>query len=76
MLIITSNLSRYIYPDKKANDAINFVKSRVLPVYSDFDITLDITLTNNGREYTIHLENVKHDYGKFLVSCDIKHTKI
>ena len=65
-----------VYLDKKAASAIDFLKSRVLPVYSMFDIPIDRILTDNGKEYTTHWKNAKHDYEDFLVSKGIKHTRI
>ena len=65
-----------IYLDKKADSAIDFVKSRVLPVYGMFGIPLDRILTDNGKEYTTHWENGKHDYGIFSRQRGITHTKI
>jgi len=43
-----------VYFDKKADSAIDFVKTRVLPVYGMFDTPLDRILTDNGKEYTTH----------------------
>ena len=36
----------------------------------------DRILTNNGKEYTTHWLNVKHEYEKFLKENSIRHTKI
>ena len=36
--------------DKKADSAIDFVKSKVLPVYGTFGIPLERILTDNGKE--------------------------
>jgi len=41
-----------------------------------FHISLDRILTDNGKEYTTHWKNAKHDYELFLASCGITHTKI
>jgi hypothetical protein len=65
-----------VYLDKKADSTIDFVKSKVLPVYSIFGISLDRILTDNGKEYTTHWENGNHDYESFLASCGITHTRI
>ena len=65
-----------IYLNKKADSAIDFVKTRVLPVYGMFGIPLDRILTDNGKEYTTHWENGNHDYENFLASCGIRHTRI
>ncbi len=65
-----------IYLNKKADSAIDFVKSKVLPVYGTFGIPLDRILTDNGKEYTTHWENGNHDYENFLASCGIRHTRI
>lgn len=65
-----------VYLNKKADSAIDFVKTEVLPVYGIFGIPLDRILTDNGKEYTTHWENGKHDYEKFLASCNITHTRI
>jgi len=65
-----------VYANKKAESAIDFVKTRVLPVHDSFGIPLDRILTDNGKEYTTHWENGKHDYENFLASCGITHTRI
>ncbi len=65
-----------IYLNKKADSAIDFVKSKVLPVYGMFDIPLDRILTDNGKEYTTHWKSRKHDYEIFLAKCGITHTRI
>jgi len=65
-----------VYLNKKADSAIDFVKTRVLPVYGMFDIPLDRILTDNGKEYTTHWKSRKHDYEIFLASCGITHTRI
>ena len=65
-----------VYTNKKADSAIDFVQTKALPVYEMFQIPLDRTLTDNGKEYTTHWVNGKHDYEIFLASCGITHTKI
>jgi transposase InsO family protein len=47
-----------------------------LPVYKQFSIPLDRTLTDNGKEYTTHWANGKHEYEKFLKENNIRHTRI
>jgi len=65
-----------VYTNKKADSTIDFVKSKVLPVYGIFAIPLDRILTDNGKEYTTHWENGNHDYENFLASCGIRHTRV
>ncbi len=65
-----------VYLDKKAESAIDFVKTKALPVYQIFHIQLDRILTDNGKEYTTHWKSGKHDYELFLANCGITHTKI
>ena len=65
-----------IYTDKTALSAIHFLKTKVLPVYRQFNIPLDRILTDNGREYTTHWVNGKHEYEKYLETHGIRHTKI
>lgn len=65
-----------IYTNKKDDSAIDFVKTKALPVYEMFQIPLDRILTDNGKEYTTHWVNGKHDYETFLAECGITHTKI
>jgi len=65
-----------VYLNKKADSAIDFVKTKAIPGYKMFQIPLDRILTDNGKEYTTHWENGKHDYENFLASCGIEHTKI
>jgi len=65
-----------VYTNKKTDSAIDFVETKALPVYEMFQIPLDRTLTDNGKEYTTHWVNGKHDYEIFLASCGITHTKI
>ena len=65
-----------IYLDKKAISAKDFLKTKVLPVYKEFNIPLDRILTDNGKEYTTHWVNGKHEYEKFLEQNRIRHTRI
>jgi transposase InsO family protein len=65
-----------IYLDKKAISAKDFLKTKVLPVYKGFNIPLDRILTDNGKEYTTHWVNGKHEYEKFLEQNRIRHTRI
>jgi hypothetical protein len=51
-----------VYTNKKAESAIDFVKTKVMPEYGMFQIALDRILTDNGKEYTTHWESAKHDY--------------
>lgn len=43
-----------LYLNKKADSAIDFVKTKVIPGYRMFHIPLDRILTDNGKEYTTH----------------------
>lgn len=65
-----------VYLDKKADSAIDFVKTKVLPVYGIFQIPLDRILTDNGKEYTTHWKNGNHAYETFLAGWGIRHTRI
>jgi len=65
-----------VYTDKTAISAINFLKTKVLPVYRQFNIPVDRILTDNGKEYTTHWAGSKHEYEKFLKENSIRHTKI
>jgi transposase InsO family protein len=65
-----------VYTNKKYDNAIDFVKTKVIPVYEMFHIPLDRILTNNGKEYTTHWKNDKHAYEIFLKIQGIRHTKI
>ena len=65
-----------IYLDKTMISAIDFLKTKVLPVYKVFNIPLDRILTDNGKEYTTHWAGGKHEYEKFLKQNKIRHTKI
>jgi len=65
-----------LYLDKKADSAIDFVKTKVLPVYEMLQIPLDCILTDNGKEYTTQWKHGKHDYELFLAECAIRHTWI
>ena len=65
-----------VYLDKKAESSIDFVKTKALPVYQMFHIRLDRILTDNGKEYTTHWKNGKHDDEIFLAKCGIRHTRI
>ena len=49
---------------------------KVLPVYKYFNIPFNRILTDNGKEYTTHWVNGKHEYEKFLKQNRIRHTKI
>ena len=66
-----------VYTDKTALSAINFLKTKVLPVYKQFNIIpLDRILTDNGKEYTTHWANGQHEYEKYLKQNSIRHTRI
>ena len=65
-----------VYRDKTALSAIDFLKTKVLPVYRQFNIPLDRILTDNGKEYTTHWADGKHEYEKFLKENSIRHTRI
>jgi transposase InsO family protein len=65
-----------VYTNKKAESAVDFVKTKVIPVYEMFGIRLDRILTDNGKEYTTHWKNGKHDYEIFLDRCGIRHSRI
>ncbi len=65
-----------VYQDKMVTSSIDFLKTKVLPVYQGFHIPLDRILTDNGKEYITHWANGKHEYEKFLETHGIRHTKI
>jgi len=65
-----------VYQDKMATSAIDFLETKALPVYQGFHIPLDRILTDNGKEYTTHWIDGKHEYEKFLKENSIRHTKI
>jgi len=65
-----------VYRDKTAGSAIDFLKTKVLPVYGQFHIPLDRILTDNGKEYTTHWVNAHHGYETFLQENHIRHTRI
>jgi hypothetical protein len=44
-----------VYSDKTAVRAIDLLKTKVLPLYRQFNIPLDRILTDNGKEYTLSL---------------------
>ena len=49
-----------------AISAIDFLITKVLPVYGQFYIPIDRILTDNGKEYTTHWTNGHHGYETFL----------
>ena len=51
-----------VYSDKTAVRAIDLLKTKVLPIYRQFNIPLDRILTDNGKEYTTHWPNGKHEH--------------
>ena len=65
-----------VYIDRMAISAINFLKTRVLPVYRQFNIPLDRILIGNGKEYTTHWPKAKHGYEEFLKENNIRYCKI
>ena len=65
-----------VYTDKTALSAIHFLKTKALPVYRQFNIPLDRILTDNGKGYTTHWVNGKHEYEQFLKQNSIRHTRI
>ena len=65
-----------VYTDKTALSAIDFLKTKVSPVYNKFVIPLDRVLTDNGKEYTTHWINGNHGYETFLKQNSIRHTRI
>jgi transposase InsO family protein len=56
--------------------ALAWPKSIVWPVYRGFNISLDRILTDNGKEYTTHWANGKHEYETYLKHHHIRHTRI
>jgi transposase InsO family protein len=65
-----------VYMDKTVTSSVDFLKTKVLPVYEQCHIPLDRILTDNGKEYTTHWVNGKHEYDKYLQIHRIKHTRI
>jgi len=65
-----------VYQDKMVTSSIDFLKTKVLPVYQGFHIPLERILTDNGKEYTTHWVCGKHEYEKFLEQNRIRHTRI
>ena len=65
-----------VYTDKTAVSAIDFLVTKVLPVYGQFHIPMDRILTDNGKEYTTHWANGRHAYELFLKQNNIRHTRI
>ena len=65
-----------VYTDKMTISSIDFLETKVLPIYGEFHIPLDRILTDNGKEYTTHWVNGKHEYEKFLKQNRIRHTRI
>jgi transposase InsO family protein len=65
-----------VYTDKTALSAIDFLVTKVLPVYRSCHIPLDRILTDNGKEYTTHWINGNHGYETFLKQNHIRHTRI
>ena len=52
------------------------LENKVLPVYGQFHIPIDRVLTDNGKEYTTHWANGKHEYETYLKHNHIRHTRI
>jgi transposase InsO family protein len=65
-----------VYQDKMVTSSIDFLKTKVLPVYKGFNIPLDRILADNGKEYTTHWANGKHEYETYLKHNNIRHTRI
>jgi len=65
-----------VYTDKTAIRAIDFLETKVLPVYREFHIPLDRILTDNGKEYITHWVKGKHEYETYLKHNHIRHTRI
>ena len=65
-----------VYLDKTALSAIDFLVTKVLPVYGQCHIPLDRILTDNGKEYTTHWINGRHEYELFLKQHRVRHTRI
>jgi len=49
-----------VYTDKSTVSAIDFLKTKVLPIYQEFHISLDRILTDNGKECTTHRVSGQH----------------
>ena len=65
-----------VYTDKTVTSSIDFLKTKVLPMYRQFNISVDRILTDNGKEYTTHWINGQHGYETFLKKNHIRHTRI
>lgn len=61
-----------IYPAKTTDNAIRFVRDRVVPHFSQHP--LQRVLTDNGKEFTTHWEDGSHRFTKALASRGIRQT--
>jgi len=62
----------YLYSDKSAKPAVNFI-SNVINTFSTMGINVERILTDNGKEYTNHWNTDNHTFEEYLLSKSIKH---
>ncbi|MDD3777124.1 MAG: IS481 family transposase [Actinomycetota bacterium] len=62
----------YLYTDKSAKSAIDFI-DKTVEIFAQIGITVERVLTDHGKEYTTHWEGGYHLFEKYLRSKDIKH---
>ncbi|MBA7699954.1 IS481 family transposase ISRhsp3 [subsurface metagenome] len=62
----------YLYTDKSAKSAVDFI-SKVVDRLLDMGITTERVLTDNGKEYTTHWDTDTHAFEDYLASMNISH---
>jgi transposase InsO family protein len=62
----------YLYTDKSAKSAIDFV-DKTVEIFAQMGITVERVLTDHGKEYTTHWEDSYHPFEEYLGLNGIKH---
>lgn len=55
-----------LYPRRSADDLMNFMKMRIIPLLKTFDLRIDHLVTNAGQEFATSWERGNHKYTNYL----------
>ncbi|MBU5670993.1 helix-turn-helix domain-containing protein [Paenibacillus brevis] len=55
-----------LYPRRSADDLMDFMKMRIIPLLKTFDLSIDHLVTNSGQEFATSWERGNHKYTNYL----------
>lgn len=62
-----------LYNSKNSINAIEFLKTKIIPISQTLSLPMMNIITNNGIEFTTSWKNAKHKYEEFLTENNIVH---